>query len=391
MSRPDRSFGGGQLVQRQADESGLPFAVASHEGYLFAPLDDDVRARKDVFLGLAVAGREGHARLFGFDDHLSRTRGRGKPDVHRRIVFLFDFDAFDLVELFDARLHLVRFGRLVAEFFDEFFGLFDHPLLVFIGGDLLLAPFGPQFDVAAVRHFVVGGPPAGDLDGAVGDVIEECPVVRNEDHRPAVLQVGFQPLDALDVEVVGRLVEQEQGRALQKQFRQLDAHAPPARKGGGGAVELLAFETQSQQGLFDLGVAVVPVQQVVSFGGVVEPVEQFFVFGRFVVGAGRNFGRAVFDLLFEGDDFGESLAAFRHQVGIVGHAHLLGQVADGAVFGFGHGARGRRLQARDDFQQGRFAGSVLADQPDALFGIDQERNVAEQVGSAERNGQIIYG
>jgi hypothetical protein len=53
--------------------------------------------------------------------------------------------------------------------------------------------------------------------------------VRDEQHRAVVVfQVILEPLDRLDVQVIGRLVQQENRRPAQQQFRQLDAHAPAA-------------------------------------------------------------------------------------------------------------------------------------------------------------------
>src|SRR5690606_27781942 len=55
--------------------------------------------------------------------------------------------------------------------------------------------------------------PAIELDDAGRDAVEEAPVVRDDDQRAAqAAQQLFEPGDRFDVEVVGRLVEQQQVR-----------------------------------------------------------------------------------------------------------------------------------------------------------------------------------
>jgi hypothetical protein len=53
--------------------------------------------------------------------------------------------------------------------------------------------------------------------------------VRHEDHRAFVLgQEALEPLNGLDVEVVGRLVEQEQIGLANQRAREQDPAAPSA-------------------------------------------------------------------------------------------------------------------------------------------------------------------
>ena len=52
-----------------------------------------------------------------------------------------------------------------------------------------------------------------DLDDPRGDDVEEVAVVRDEDHRAGkALQIVLQPADRFGVEMVRRLVEQQQVR-----------------------------------------------------------------------------------------------------------------------------------------------------------------------------------
>ena len=57
----------------------------------------------------------------------------------------------------------------------------------------------------------------------------------------------FEPADRFDVEMVGWLIEQQHVRRFQKQFCQLYSHSPSSRKLAGRAVEIGAFETETEQ------------------------------------------------------------------------------------------------------------------------------------------------
>ena len=294
-------------------------------------------------------------------------------------ILLVHLDAVDLLQLLDARLHLIRLGGFVAELLDELFGLLDHPLLVLVGRQLLSAPFGPQHDVFRVGDLVVVDLAQRELHGAVGHVVQKGPVVRDHQHGAViVLQVLLEPLDRLDVEVVGGLVEQEDRRPPEQQLRQLDTHAPAARKLARGAVEVLAAESQTQQGFLDVGVARLAAQDVKMVVGVVQAVQQLLVLGRLVVGPFGDFGRQPLDLRLQPQHLLEGFGRLLGQRGRVGHLHLLGQVAHRALAVFGHGARRGLLQPHDQLQQGRLARAVLAHQTDAVLGVDQKRNIVEE-------------
>ena len=142
-----------QLVQLPAEHPGqrrLSLAVAAHKGDTVALLDREVRTAEYVLRA------ERHAGLVDLGDDLPRARRRRELDVERGQVLLFDLQPFEALELLDARLHLVRLRGLVAELLDEFLGLFDHALLVFIGSHLLCPAFGAQHDIFRIGNLVIG-------------------------------------------------------------------------------------------------------------------------------------------------------------------------------------------------------------------------------------------
>ena len=86
----------------------------------------------------------------------------------------------------------------------------------------------------------VGLPAPVELDDAGGEPPEEHPVVRDEDERAAVAeQELLEPADRLDVEVVGRLVEQEDVGLGDEGLSQQDAplHARGQALEGGVGLE----------------------------------------------------------------------------------------------------------------------------------------------------------
>ena len=65
-----------------------------------------------------------------------------------------------------------------------------------------------------------------ELEDPAGDVVEEVAIVGDRDDRALVLgEVALEPVDGLGVEVVGRLVEQQQVGRGQQQAAQRDAAA----------------------------------------------------------------------------------------------------------------------------------------------------------------------
>ena len=68
-----------------------------------------------------------------------------------------------------------------------------------------------------------------DVGGVRGDGVEEVPVVRDGDQRAVVArQEILQPVDRVEIEVVGGLVEQQRLRLAEERLRQQHAHLLPA-------------------------------------------------------------------------------------------------------------------------------------------------------------------
>ena len=318
--------------------------VAVGFGYVFAN-DGEVAA--------AGAGRELEAKGGGVD--------------------FIDFDGNDFLQLLDAALHLYGFGGFIAEAFDEALDVGNLFLLVFVGSDLAFPPLSAQLQVFVVTHLVVYDLAAGDLDGATGYVVDECSVVAYQYHRVGLcLQKGFKPLDAFDVEVVGGLVKQEDVGLLQQELGQFDAHAPTAAELAGAALEVAALEAQSHQGTLHVGASVLCSHHLQVFGEVGALFDESGIVFAFVVLA---FGQLLVDaseFFFHFANMGEGFFGFFNEGGGISKAHDLRQVADGYFVGAVDASLGGLCQSGQNFQQGGFAGTVLANEGYAFFVVDDK-------------------
>jgi len=86
------------------------------------------------------------------------------------------------------------------------------------------------------------------LDDPVGDAVEEVAVVRDEDDRAdEALERRLERLDRVDVEVVRRLVEDEQVRTAHHQEQELEARALAAAQQAVRPAHLLVREQELHQ------------------------------------------------------------------------------------------------------------------------------------------------
>ena len=183
-------------------QSGFSLAVAAYKSYLLASGNQQIDVVEDVFLAIRLR------HMAKLKRYLTRMRRRRELEVHHRLVTVVDFNNIHFFELLHSRLHLFGLGRLITETLDKCFYLLDFALLVVESGLLHVYTLLAALHKLAVGAFVVVNLAARYLDGAYGDMVEKCPVVRHhEDGAVVVLQVAFKPLYRLDVKVVGGLVQ----------------------------------------------------------------------------------------------------------------------------------------------------------------------------------------
>jgi len=118
-------------------------------------------------------------------------------------------DLLHALQRLEPRLGLAGLGRLGPEPVDEGLHVGDLLLLFFVPGLLQGHALGALPFELRIAPGVAVEPALLDMHDVVDGVVEEIAVVRDQHQRPGIaFQPAFQPLDGLQVEVVGRLVEQ---------------------------------------------------------------------------------------------------------------------------------------------------------------------------------------
>ena len=184
---------------------------------------------------------------------MAGVRRRREFEIHHRIVAFRLRDADDFRQQLDAGLDE---GGLVgggAEAVDEALGFGD---LALLGGVLLELDFLPQdglpFEVGEVSRVFLSTA-VGEGDGARAKRIQQGAVVGNEQDRAGVVdEVLFDPELRLDVEVVRRLVEQQDFGLLEEELGHGDAHLPAAGELRAIAFEILFLKAEAFEDRFDL-------------------------------------------------------------------------------------------------------------------------------------------
>ena len=127
------------------------------------------------------------------------------------------------LDLFLARHHLAGAGA-GRETLDEVLQLRDLLLA------LLVVGLDAGADLRFRQHHVVVAAGVGDdrlivdVRGVRADAVQEVPIVRDHDQRAFVAEQELaHPVDRIEVEVVGRLVEQQRFRLAEERLRQQDA------------------------------------------------------------------------------------------------------------------------------------------------------------------------
>jgi len=248
---------GRELAGHDAEERRLPGAVRPDDRDALAALHlrreapvDDLRPER---LEDTV---EPH-------DLLARARRLGEVERERRAL-LAHLDLVHPVEHLLAALRLARLGRLGAEPVDE-------PLQ--LGAPRLLAPrrgveplllLGAQALVVVVVARVAAQPLGLEREDAPDLPVQELAIVADEEERlRRAAQEGVEPGEGRDVEVVRRLVEEQQVGVLQEEPGQRRPHLPPARERAGGPPQVGGVEAEAAEDALG-AVAPVPLLEVVQ-------------------------------------------------------------------------------------------------------------------------------
>ena len=163
------------------------------------------------------------------DDRRRERLGRRRDCDRPHLVLGDRRDRAQLGELLHARLRLARLAGLRLEAVDE--GLQMLALGLLLLGDrgverLTFGALARERRVAAAIERELAGI---EMQDPVDRIVEQVAVVADDDHgaRIAREMIG-QPQRAFEIEIVGRLVEQQQVGLGEQHRRERDAHAPAA-------------------------------------------------------------------------------------------------------------------------------------------------------------------
>ena len=351
-----------QFAQNQADQRGFACAVGAEQAKLVAAQQGsgevfDQRARA-VAIGDVVHLGDDFARALTRVDLKTDLAGAANPGFAGEAQLLQTAYAAFVA----AAPGLHAFADPDFFLFPEFVELavvyrFDFELFGFFG---LIR--GEVADVFA-QHTPV------EFDDAVGDVIQKAPVVGDEQQRAAKLgEQAFEPVDRGKIEVVGRLVEQQQLGVGDECAAQRDAFFEAAGEGFDPNVRV---EVEALQGFFDAAVQAPAVGGFELGGQALEiGVGGFIAVGHRVRGGvvGREQSLRRADAF--GDGFKDGVAGL--EGGLLRDISELQAGLPPHVAGVGLALAG------EQFQQAGFAGAVAPDQADAFARFDDQRRAVEQ-------------
>ena len=200
-----------------------------------------------------------------------------------------------------------------------------------------------------------------------------------------LLQPLLQPAYRVDVEVVGRLVEQQHVGTLQQYLCQLYTHAPATAELAGRALQVFASETQSHECPLQFCLAVVGTHHHVAVVLLCEAFHQRHVAVALVVSTLAQLLLEALHTLFHPSHVGKGLLGLLTHRGVVLQHHDLRQIAHNSILWHAHHTTGGCLHATEYLQQRRFSRSVLSHQGNAVAVVDHETHILKERLGAELN------
>ena len=215
----------------------------------------------------------------------------------------------------------------------------------------------------------------------VADPIQEGAVVTDHDKGRALFhQVALQPLDRLHIQVVGRLIQQQQVRVLQQDFSQGDAHLPAAGVVPDQVLCPLRRETDRRQQLVDAGIQLIavkrfkPALELAEF--LDELIQMIRILGCFV--GGHRLLHLPLAVQHRGG-FPEGLKQLLANAAFGIDVEFLLQKGNPRIALAHHLSAAGLLLSSDQSQLGGFAGTVHAHQADAITGFHFPGDVAQHL------------
>ena len=166
--------------------------------------------------------------LLELHEPLRSGRHRRERELERA-VGMRSRDLLHPLERLDAALRLLRLGGFGAEAVDERLQVRDLPLLLHVRRLLqreLLRALALELRIVAGVGLEL---PRVEMDDAADHAVEEIAVVGDEEQRSGITREPvLEPQHCVEVEVIGRLVEEQEVRAAHQRLREVEPHPPAA-------------------------------------------------------------------------------------------------------------------------------------------------------------------
>ena len=189
-------------------------------------------------------------------------------------------------------------------------------------------------------------------------------------------QVLLEPQVRFEVEVVGRLVQEQQGRVPEQQPREARPHRPAAAELAHRPREVALLEPEAGEDRLRLVLPVVPTRGVQRHVELAETLQQPRLLRRVRLRRQRLPRRG--DVGHERDHLRAGVQHLLEERLAIERRRLLPEIADRHPAPRGHVPRVRRRIPRQDVHERRLPGPVRADQRDPVSGVHVEVEPTEQ-------------
>ena len=311
-------------------------------------------------------------------DALAAARGCGKAELDRLRFVHGRFDLVHALDLLEFRLRLRGFAGLGAEPVGELLQPLDVALLVLVGRQMLFRLRRALDEIFVVVAAISQQPALTDVHDAADELVQELAVVRDEHDGAGIrFQIFLKPPQRFEVEMVGRLVEQQQVRLLHEQPGQIRPHHPAAAHRLQRTIEIPFAKRQ-------------PVQDVLRFrfelisAQFVEPRLHLVEIVRLRVVPGLERLQPPLQLRDLRRDRRRQL---QHRF-LADRRRFLRQMTERRVAFDVHLAGVRRVVTQHEREQRGLPCPIRPDQPNPVAAIDLQRRVFKQNARSKRLGHM---
>ena len=378
-----------ELAHDVAQERRLAGAIRAGDAEAFAGVDGGGQIAEERLVA------KGHRELFEVEQRPLPHVDPFEPELHGAagLVRLSDelagleaaFQPLEAPLRLLAALGGVIAGEEVALFGDVRLVLLELPLL---GQN----PPVLGFCIIGIVAGVLREAPMLDLDDAFAEAVEQIAVVGNNDGAAVVAgEEPLEPADGVDVEVIRRLVQQQQRTVLEQELRERGAALLPAGQGGHRQAIVRLLKAQATEDLVKARLEAVPAGRFELGARLVVPIHELFEFAP-RLGVSHLLGNLL-ELLFELEEVGEDAEDLVVERAVEGDGRLLRQVSNLHAAGGRDGAQVGFEIAGEQAKEGGLAGAVGADQAHGLAGVEVQRDVAQHDLRSELLGDALdaYG